>query len=644
MFDRLTELVSGAWWSYLVVFAVSYLDAIIPLVPSETLVVTAGVLLVRGRHDPAARRRRCRRRLPGRQHRVSHRPPLRGRSSAASSSRRRRRSVCGGPRNSSTSGAERSSSWRASSRGRTAVTLSAGALRCVGAASRCSTRSRHRSGPPTLRCSVLRRQAVRGRAVEGLILALGIAFGVVMLVELVRWMLRRRRAAAGRKPHEPPGGRDEPVPLQHADNPVDWYPWGEEALARAREEDRPILLSIGYAACHWCHVMEHESFEDEETARLQNELFVNVKVDREERPDLDAIYMDAVVTLTGHGGWPLTAFLTPEGEPFYGGTYFPPEPRHGLPSFRQVLEGGRREAYRERRAEVRARRESSSRPSPARAPLAVERAVHRVADREAIRGLRASFDPQWGGFGHAPKFPPHSVLELLLRRGELDWSSPRSTGWPPRHVRPRRRRVPPLLGRRALARPALREDALRQRAARSRLPPRLARDRRERYREVAEETVDYMLRDLLLPEGAFASSQDADTDGVEVSPHGRTRKACPRAARAVRARPVDRSWRARSRPAQAAARDPRDASAAGLDDKAIASWNGLAPRRPRRGIPLPRDKLLQAVASAWRVPARPASEGGRSRRVTATARRRAPAISTTTRTSRTALRAARRDR
>ena len=209
-----------------------------------------------------------------------------------------------------------------------------------------------------------------------------------------------------------------PYLLQHADNPVDWYPWGEEALARAREEDRPILLSIGYAACHWCHVMEHESFEDEETARVQNEHFVNVKVDREERPDLDAIYMDAVVTLTGHGGWPLTAFLTPEGEPFYGGTYFPPEPRHGLPSFRQVLEAVS-SAYRERRADVGR--------SAGELVAAIERAGRRPPSSEpltesllgeAVRGLRASFDPEWGGFGGAPKFPPHSVLELLLRRGE----------------------------------------------------------------------------------------------------------------------------------------------------------------------------------------------------------------------------------
>src|ERR687885_2445784 len=164
-----------------------------------------------------------------------------------------------------------------------------------------------------------------------------------------------------------------PYLLQHADNPVDWYAWGDEAFARARSEDRPILLSVGYAACHWCHVMEHESFEDEATARLMNDRFVCVKVDREERPDLDALYMDAVVALTGQGGWPMTVFLTPDGEPFYGGTYFPPEPRHGLPSFRQVL-AALSEAYRERRGDV-ARQAAAlvealgRQPEPSREPL-----------------------------------------------------------------------------------------------------------------------------------------------------------------------------------------------------------------------------------------------------------------------------------
>src|SRR5205823_3349782 len=166
-----------------------------------------------------------------------------------------------------------------------------------------------------------------------------------------------------------------PYLLQHADNPVDWYAWGEDALARARAEDKPILLSIGYAACHWCHVMEHESFEDVATAELMNERFVSVKVDREERPDLDAIYMDAVVALTGHGGWPMTVFLTPDGEPFFGGTYYPPEPRHGLPSFRQVL-AAVADAYRERRGDVTRQAsalveaiQASTRATPSREPL-----------------------------------------------------------------------------------------------------------------------------------------------------------------------------------------------------------------------------------------------------------------------------------
>ncbi len=162
-----------------------------------------------------------------------------------------------------------------------------------------------------------------------------------------------------------------PYLLQHAGNPVDWYPWGEEALARARELDRPILLSIGYSACHWCHVMERESFEDEATAELMNRLFVPIKVDREERPDLDAVYMQAVLALTGHGGWPMTVFLTPEGEPFYGGTYFPPEPRGGMPSFSRVLEGvgrGLPRAQDRRPGAGRAAHRRAARTSARRAP------------------------------------------------------------------------------------------------------------------------------------------------------------------------------------------------------------------------------------------------------------------------------------
>jgi uncharacterized protein YyaL (SSP411 family) len=218
-------------------------------------------------------------------------------------------------------------------------------------------------------------------------------------------------------------GETSPYLQQHAANPVDWYPWGSEALERARREDKPILLSIGYSACHWCHVMAHESFESHTTAAVMNEHFVNVKVDREERPDVDAVYMDAVVALTGQGGWPMTVFLTPDGEPFFGGTYFPPEPRHSLPSFRQVLLAVA-EAWRERRDDVARQSEAlvealgrSARTEPSSEPL-----VSGVL-AEAVVGLRRSYDARWGGFGYAPKFPPASTIELLLRRGELDMAA-----------------------------------------------------------------------------------------------------------------------------------------------------------------------------------------------------------------------------
>jgi hypothetical protein len=204
-----------------------------------------------------------------------------------------------------------------------------------------------------------------------------------------------------------------PYLRQHADNPVDWYAWGPEALERARNENKPILLSIGYAACHWCHVMAHESFEDERTAKLMNELFVNVKVDREERPDLDSIYMQAVQSMTGHGGWPMTVFLTPAGEPYWGGTYFPPDERMGMPSFRRVLVAVA-DAY-------------MSRPDQVAKGVAAMRELYATSARTIPAGdlTRATldrayevaaqtFDPANGGFGGAPKFPPTMLLEFLL--------------------------------------------------------------------------------------------------------------------------------------------------------------------------------------------------------------------------------------
>ncbi len=205
-----------------------------------------------------------------------------------------------------------------------------------------------------------------------------------------------------------------PYLLQHRDNPVDWYPWGEEALARARSEDRPILLSIGYAACHWCHVMAHESFEDQETARVMNELFVNIKVDREERPDLDSIYMQAIQALTGQGGWPMTVFLTPEGVPFFGGTYYPPVDRQGMPSFTRVLHSVA-DAYARRRdtvastsARLRQIYDSAKGRAQSQGPL-----TPHTLDL-AYRGLAQHYDIRHGGFDGAPKFPPTMSLDFLL--------------------------------------------------------------------------------------------------------------------------------------------------------------------------------------------------------------------------------------
>jgi len=206
-----------------------------------------------------------------------------------------------------------------------------------------------------------------------------------------------------------------PYLRQHANNPVDWYPWGEEALARARAEDEPIFLSIGYSACHWCHVMERESFQDPAIAALLNAHFVNIKVDREERPDLDAVYMQAVSLLTGHAGWPLSVWLTPEGAPFYGGTYFPPTSRFGLPSFRQVVTGVAT-LWREQRGDIlRAARELTAqleRQAQHQASLSLRQQIL----ASSLEILRTSFDAQNGGWGGAPKFPAPLVLDYLLGR------------------------------------------------------------------------------------------------------------------------------------------------------------------------------------------------------------------------------------
>ena len=214
-----------------------------------------------------------------------------------------------------------------------------------------------------------------------------------------------------------------PYLLQHADNPVDWRPWGPEALERAQAEQKPIFLSIGYSSCHWCHVMAHESFEDPEIARLLNEHFVSIKVDREERPDLDQIYMEAVQMMTGRGGWPLSVFLTPEREPFFGGTYWPPRARGGMPGFDQVLPAVA-DAWQHRRGDVLEQAERDHASSCAtRAGTRTARTAGESSRRSTTplasrprRRLRRSFDPQCGGFGRAPKFPQPLALRWLLRR------------------------------------------------------------------------------------------------------------------------------------------------------------------------------------------------------------------------------------
>jgi uncharacterized protein YyaL (SSP411 family) len=390
-----------------------------------------------------------------------------------------------------------------------------------------------------------------------------------------------------------------PYLLQHADNPVDWHPWGEEALGLARSQGKPLLVSIGYSSCHWCHVMERESFEDRVTAEVMNELFVNVKVDREERPDVDAVYMDAVVALTGQGGWPLTVFLTPDGEPFYGGTYFPPEPRHGLPSFRQVLRVVA-DAYRERPGDVAAQAEAlvgalrrSAEAEPSREPL-----TSALLD-EAERVLLTQLDPRWGGFGHAPKFPPASVLEFLLRRGNLDAVRLTLDGMAAggmydlvgggfhRYSVDAQWLVPhfeKMLYDNALLVPVYLHAWL------------LTGE--ERYREVADRTLDYMLGELRLPSGGLASAQDADTDGVEGLTYTWTADEGAPAellqpfeqGRSILRGRLDEGTRVRL--LEVRARRPQPA----LDDKVIASWNGLALAALAEGARrLASNRLLQAA-------------------------------------------------
>ena len=381
-------------------------------------------------------------------------------------------------------------------------------------------------------------------------------------------------------------GATSPYLLQHAENPVDWYEWGDEAFSRARAEDKPLLVSVGYSSCHWCHVMAHESFESESTAALMNELFVNVKVDREERPDVDAVTMEAAVGMTGSGGWPTTVFMTPDARPFYAGTYFPPEPRHGIPSFPELLRAVA-ETWRERRDDIERQAEridgvlratASSGPSTGLLTSALL--------SEAAGGIAATFEPAFGGFGRAPKFPATSSLEFLLRRGDdrsLEIVTATLDGMVAggfydvvgggfhRYSVDDRWLVPHF-------EKMLYDNAL---LASTYLHAWVVTGR-PRYREVAEETIGYMLRELALPGGGLASAHDADTDGVEGltytwTPEEADEVGVPREVlepfehgRFIVRGELEPELRA----TVLAERNRRPQPF--RDDKALASWNGLA--------------------------------------------------------------------
>ncbi|MFC8264505.1 thioredoxin domain-containing protein [Streptomyces cinereoruber] len=410
-------------------------------------------------------------------------------------------------------------------------------------------------------------------------------------------------------------GVTSPYLLQHADNPVDWWPWGPEAFEEARRRDVPVLLSVGYSACHWCHVMAHESFEDEATAALVNENFVAVKVDREERPDVDAVYMEAVQAATGQGGWPMTVFLTPDAAPFYFGTYFPPEPRHGMPSFGEVL-AGVRDAWAGRRGEV---------------DEVADRIVKELAGRslayggdgvpgeedlaQALLGLTREYDATRGGFGGAPKFPPSMVLEFLLRHhartgseGALQMASDTCEamarggiydqlgGGFARYAVDRTWTVPHF------------EKMLYDNALLCRVYAHLWKATgSDLARRIALETADFLVRELRTPEGGFASALDADSDdgtgrhvegayyvwtpeqlaavlgpedaAVAAAHYGVTEDGTFEEGSSVLQLPQDAGVADAGRIASIAdrlraARDERPRP--GRDDKVVAAWNGLA--------------------------------------------------------------------
>ncbi|MFI8190918.1 thioredoxin domain-containing protein [Streptomyces sp. NPDC085946] len=429
-----------------------------------------------------------------------------------------------------------------------------------------------------------------------------------------------------------------PYLLQHADNPVDWWPWSPEAFEEARERNVPVLLSVGYSSCHWCHVMAHESFEDRATADYLNAHFVSVKVDREERPDVDAVYMEAVQAATGHGGWPMTVFLTPAAEPFYFGTYFPPEPRHGMPSFLQVLQGVR-QAWEERHDEVtevagKIVRDLSGREiSYGGSEVPGEQEI-----AQALLGLTREYDAQRGGFGGAPKFPPSMVLEFLLRHHARTGSEGALQMAVDTCERMARGGIYDQLGG-GFARYSVDRDwtvphfekMLYDNALLCRVYAHLWRATgSELARRVALETADFMVRELRTAEGGFASALDADSDdgtgrhvegayyvwtpqqlrevlGEEDAElaarhfgvteegtfeHGQSVLQLPQHDGLADAAKVES---VRARLAEARSRRP----APGRDDKVVAAWNGLAiAALAETGAYFDRPDLVEAALAA----------------------------------------------
>ncbi len=421
-----------------------------------------------------------------------------------------------------------------------------------------------------------------------------------------------------------------PYLLQHANNPVDWFPWGEEATAKATAEDKPLLVSIGYAACHWCHVMERESFEDDETAALMNERFINVKVDREERPDVDAVYMAATQALTGHGGWPMTVFITADGVPFLAGTYFPPEPRHGMPSFRQVLD---------QVSTFWTTRRQDLLTQGKRVLEAIERGTPR-ASHEPLGGnllvgaaaqIMSSHDAANGGFGSAPKFPQAPLLEFMLRM----------------HRRPGVREALELTLRKmalggmydqiggGFARYSVDatwtiphfEKMLYDNAQLARTYThawQLWHD--PLYRRIASETLEYLLRDMRDGSGGFHSSEDADSEGVEGKfyawDYDEFMQVAPEAAEHYGITSQG-NFEGKSNPVAGGDEPPAEARAKlrehrarrvrpGKDDKVLASWNGLAISAfAEAGAAFGRDDFVEAARAAATFVLEQSSEGER---------------------------------